>query len=99
MADDDDNPSPGARLSGAAKQARDAADSAREYVANADLDGLRSKAADVAGRAYRKGQELLDSDEFADAKDQLTESIRRNPLAAVGIAFTAGLVLALLTRG
>ena len=33
------------------------------------------------------------------AVDELSEAVRRNPLAAVGIAFTAGLFIALLTKG
>ena len=88
------------RSSAAAKHAQHAMDSAKDFVAGADLDQLRTKAADTASALYREGRDLLaNSDELAKAKDQLSDSIRKNPLAAVGIAFTAGLVLALLTRG
>jgi ElaB/YqjD/DUF883 family membrane-anchored ribosome-binding protein len=87
-------------LSAAAKRAQQAMDSAKDLVAGADLDQLRTKAADTASALYREGRDLLASNgELAKAKEQLSESIRKNPLAAVGIAFTAGLVLALLTRG
>ncbi len=90
---------PSERLSAAARQARHAIDTTKEMVVGADLDQLRAKAADAASAIYREGRELLARDEVAKARDQLSESIRRNPLAAVGIAFTAGLLLALLTRG
>ena len=54
----------------------------------------------TASAIYREGRELLtSSEERARAKDQVSESIRRNPLAAVGVAFTAGVLLALLMRG
>jgi ElaB/YqjD/DUF883 family membrane-anchored ribosome-binding protein len=33
------------------------------------------------------------------AVDELSEAVRRNPLAALGVAFTAGLFIALLTKG
>jgi len=91
--------SPSETLSAAAKRAQHAMDSAKELVAGADFDQLRTKAADAASAIVREGRELLASEELAKAKDHLSESIRKNPLAAVGIAFTAGLLLALLTRG
>jgi ElaB/YqjD/DUF883 family membrane-anchored ribosome-binding protein len=88
------------RLAAAAKHAQHAMDSAKDFVAGADMDQLRTKAADTASALYREGRDLVtNSEELAKAKEQLSESIRRNPLAAVGIAFTAGLVLALLARG
>ena len=63
-------------------------------------DQLRTKAADAASALYREGRErLANNEELARARDSLSDSIRKNPLAAVGIAFTAGLLLALLTRG
>ena len=90
----------GGTLSAAAKRAQQAIDSARELAAGADLDQLKSKAADAASSLYAQGRDLLaNSEDLSKAKDQFTDAIRKNPLAAVGIAFTAGLLLALLTRG
>jgi ElaB/YqjD/DUF883 family membrane-anchored ribosome-binding protein len=87
-------------FSEAAKQAQHALDSAKDFVAGADLDQLRTKATDAASSIYAQGRDMLaNRDELTRAKDQLTDSIRRNPLAAVGVAFTAGLLLALITRG
>lgn len=97
--DDRDRSTPSGAFSAAARHAQHAMDSAKGMVAGADLDQLRSKAADAASAVYREGRELLASDEVAKAKDQLSELIRKNPLAAIGIAFTAGLLIALLTRG
>ena len=75
-------------------------DSANERVAGTGFDQLRTKASDTASAIYREGRELLtSSEERARAKDQVSESIRKNPLAAVGVAFTAGVLLALLMRG
>jgi len=103
MTGQDDNAgrsTPSGTLSAAAKHAQHALDGAKQLVAGADFDQLRTKAADAASTLYREGRELLaNNEELAKAKDQLSESIRKNPLAAVGIAFTAGLLLALLTRG
>lgn len=96
---DQDNEKAGP-LSAAAKHAQKAMDSAKEFVAGTDLDQLGTKAADAASSLYREGRDLLSSNpDLAKAKDQVTESIRKNPLAAVGIAFTAGILVALLTRG
>ena len=97
--DETERTTPTGTFSAAARHAQHAMDSAKGIVAGADLDQLRTKAADAASAIYREGRELLASDEVAKAKDQLSESIRKNPLAAVGIAFTAGVLIALLTRG
>lgn len=87
------------KLSSAASQAQTAIDNARQYVADADLDSLKEKASDAASAVYQQGRDLANSDRVVNATEQIASSIRKNPLAAVGLAFTAGLVLALLTRG
>ena len=90
----------GDALASAAKRAQSAIGAAKDFVAGADLDQLRAKAGDAAGALYRSGKDLLaNNPELDKAKDDLRESIRSNPWAAVGIAFTAGLLIALLTRG
>jgi ElaB/YqjD/DUF883 family membrane-anchored ribosome-binding protein len=90
----------GDALATAAKRAQDAIGAAKDNVAGTDLDQLRAKAGDAAGALYRSGRDLLaNTPELDKAKDDLKEQIRSNPLAAVGIAFTAGLLIALLTRG
>ncbi len=94
--DDAAGTTPSGTLSAAAKHAQHALDGAKELVADTDFDELSAKVSAL----YREGREFLaNSEELARAKDQLSESIRKNPLAAIGIAFTAGVVLALLTRG
>jgi ElaB/YqjD/DUF883 family membrane-anchored ribosome-binding protein len=91
--------SPQGALSAAARQAQRAMESAKGFVAGADLHELGAKASDRATALYRGGRDLIaNSDELTQAKTQLTDAIRKNPLAAVGVAFTAGLILALLSR-
>ncbi len=75
-------------------------EAAKELVSGDQIDQLRTKAVSTAANLYREGREFLaNNEEVSQATAEMTEAIRRNPLAAVGIAFTAGLVLALLTRG
>jgi ElaB/YqjD/DUF883 family membrane-anchored ribosome-binding protein len=89
-----------AALSAAARQAQQAIENAKELVAQAHLDEVGAKAAQAASSLYREGRDRLASNEdVSQAAEQLTAAIRKNPLAAVGIAFSAGLLLALLTRG
>ena len=74
----------------------------RDFVAGANLDDVRDRAAETASSLYRGGRELLAGNEDLKSKgaaDNLSAAVRKNPLAAVGIAFSAGLLLALLTRG
>jgi ElaB/YqjD/DUF883 family membrane-anchored ribosome-binding protein len=89
-----------AALSAAAKRAQHALENARDMVAQAHLDEVGAKAAAAASNLYREGRDRLASNEdLSQATEQLSAAIRKNPLAAVGIAFSAGLLLALLTRG
>jgi ElaB/YqjD/DUF883 family membrane-anchored ribosome-binding protein len=89
-----------AALSAAAKHARQALDSAKGIVSEAHLDEAGAKASETASNLYREGLDLLAGNEdLSRATEHLTAAIRKNPLAAVGIAFSAGLLLALLTRG
>jgi ElaB/YqjD/DUF883 family membrane-anchored ribosome-binding protein len=89
-----------ATVSAAAKRAQHALESAKDIVAQAHLDDVGAKAAAAASNLYREGRDrLADNEELSQAAEQLSAAIRKNPLAAVGIAFSAGLLLALLTRG
>jgi ElaB/YqjD/DUF883 family membrane-anchored ribosome-binding protein len=87
-------------VSSVAKHAKRAMDSAKDFVAGADLDDVRAQAAETASSLYRGGRDLIaGNDDLSKAVDNLSAAVRKNPLAAVGIAFSAGLLLALLTRG
>ena len=98
--DETDPTAPRDARSEIAGRAQQAFDTAREYVAGADFDQLRTKATDAATSLYREGRDrLANNPDLAKATDDLRGSIRDNPLAAIGIAFTAGLLIALLTRG
>lgn len=68
--------------------------------AKPQFEQLRAKAAEAASTLYREGRDFVaNSDGLSKATEQLSGAIRQNPLAAVGIAFTAGLLVALLARG
>ena len=87
-------------VSAVAKHAQRAMDSAKDFVAGANLDDVRAQAAETASSLYRGGRDLIAGNEdLSKAADNLSAAVRKNPLAAVGIAFSAGLLLALLTRG
>jgi ElaB/YqjD/DUF883 family membrane-anchored ribosome-binding protein len=87
-------------VSAVAKHAQQAMDSAKDFVSGANLDDVRAQAAETASNLYRGGRELLASnDELSKAADSLSATVRKNPLAAVGVAFSAGFLLALITRG
>ena len=87
-----------AAVSAVAKHAQQAMDSAKGLVAGANLDEVG--AAETASNLYRGGRELLAGNEdLSKAAENVSAAVRKNPLAAVGIAFSAGLLLALLTRG
>ena len=87
-------------VSAVAKHAQQAMDSAKDIVAGANLDDVRARAAETASSLYREGRDMLAGNEdLSKAADNLSAAIRKNPLAAIGIAFSAGLLLALLTRG
>ena len=89
-----------AALSTAAKHAQQAMESAKGLVAGANLDEVGARATATASNLYRRGRELLAGNEdLSKAADNLSAAVRKNPLAAVGIAFSAGLLLALLARG
>jgi ElaB/YqjD/DUF883 family membrane-anchored ribosome-binding protein len=88
-----------AALAAAAKHAQQAVEAAKGVVSETSLDDVSTKAA-AAASLYEDGRQLLSNhEELAQAAESLSAAIRKNPLAAVGVAFTAGLLLALLTRG
>jgi len=90
----------GEMLSAASKQAQEAMDGAKDLVSGANLDDVRARATEAATNLYQGGRDLLASNEdLSNAAASLGSAVRKNPLAAVGIAFSAGLLLALLTRG
>jgi ElaB/YqjD/DUF883 family membrane-anchored ribosome-binding protein len=89
-----------AAVSSVAKHAQHAVDSAKDFVAGANLDQVGARAAETASNLYRGGRDLLaGNDDLAKAAENVSAAVRKNPLAAVGVAFSAGLLLALLTRG
>ncbi len=89
-----------AALAAAAKHAHDAIESAKGLAAGANLDEVGARAAETASNLYRGGRDLIaNNEDRSHAAENLSAAIRKNPLAAVGVAFSAGLLLALLVRG
>jgi ElaB/YqjD/DUF883 family membrane-anchored ribosome-binding protein len=87
-------------LESAKGTAQQALDSAKGIAAQTHLDDVGARAAAAASDLYQQGRDrLANSEELSQAAEQLSGAIRKNPLAAVGIAFSAGLLLALLARG
>ena len=80
-------------VSAVAKHAQKAIDSAKDFVAGAKLDDVGARAAETASNLYRGGRELLaGNDGSVQGGRQSSAAVRKNPLAAVGVAFTAGLL-------
>jgi ElaB/YqjD/DUF883 family membrane-anchored ribosome-binding protein len=89
-----------AALAAAAKHAHEAMESAKGLVAGANLDEVGALAAETASNLYRGGRDLIaNNEDLSQAAESLSAAVRKNPLAAVGVAFSAGLLLALLLRG
>jgi hypothetical protein len=99
-ADDSGHESARAALAAAAKHAQQAVESAKGLVAGANLDDVGARAAETASNLYRGGRDLIaNNEDLSQAAESLSAAVRKNPLAAVGLAFSAGLLLALLVRG
>lgn len=102
--EDGDDPRPigsasAAALAAAKHHAHEALESARELAAAARLDEVGTRAAEKASNLYRGGRDLIAGNEdLSQAAESLSAGVRKNPLAAVGVAFSAGLLLALLFR-
>jgi ElaB/YqjD/DUF883 family membrane-anchored ribosome-binding protein len=87
-------------MSAVARHAQQAMDGAKDLAAGAHLDEMGARAAETASNLYRGGRDLLAGNEdLSKAADNLSAAVRKNPLAAIGVAFSAGFLLALLTRG
>jgi ElaB/YqjD/DUF883 family membrane-anchored ribosome-binding protein len=87
-------------LDSAKGTAQQALETARGYASQTHLDDAAAKAAAAASDLYQQGRDrLANSEDLSQAAEQLSGAVRKNPLAALGIAFSAGLLLALLARG
>ena len=72
-------------------------------AARAAADGFRQAAEGLRGATHVAGEELAEAGAAAargaqDLWDQAGDAIRKNPMAAFGIAFAAGVLLAKLMR-
>lgn len=90
----------------ASREAAAAAGQSTEHLrdaARAAVDGFKNAAEGLRGTARAAGEELAEAGAAAsrgahDLWDQAGDAIRKNPMAAFGIAFAAGLVISRLIR-
>jgi len=84
----------------AVARAEKALEALKQALAGGKLEDVGTQAAAAASTLYREAEDLLAHSEALDqARTEVTRAVRRNPLAALGIAFGAGVLVALLTRG
>ena len=74
-----------------------------EQAARVAADGFRQAAESLRSASRLAGEELAEAGSAAargarDLWDQAGEAIRKNPVAATGIAFAAGVILSRLLR-
>jgi hypothetical protein len=90
----------GAAIAAAIRRAEIALDNIKRSLKEDDLADLGAKVAAAASTLFNEGEALIaQSDALQRAKAEVGGAVRRNPLAALGIAFGAGLLIALLTKG
>jgi hypothetical protein len=74
-----------------AKHAQQAGESARGFVAGANLDEVGARAAETASNLYRGGRELLAGNEdLSTAADNLSAAVRKTPLPRLVSRFRLG---------
>lgn len=89
-----------ALIAAAIRRAEIALENIKQALKEDSLEDLGVKASTAASTLLSEAEALVaESEALARAKAELSGAVRRSPLAALGIAFGAGLLLALLTRG
>jgi len=89
-----------AAIVAAIQRAELALDNIKQALKSGSAGDVGAKAAAAASTLLSESEALVaNSDALNRANAQLSGAVRRNPLAALGVAFGAGLLLALLTRG
>jgi ElaB/YqjD/DUF883 family membrane-anchored ribosome-binding protein len=88
-----------ASLSEAVQRAEAALASLKHALDEGEVGELGDKVKATASALMHEGEQLIGrSETLSHAREDLSGAIRRNPLAAVGVAFGAGLLLALLVK-
>jgi ElaB/YqjD/DUF883 family membrane-anchored ribosome-binding protein len=88
-----------ANTSSRASEARRSAGTTERAFERGQMGELGAKALSAAEVLLREGKTFLEHNEdVVQAKTELSDVIRRNPLTALGVAFTTGILLAFLTR-
>jgi ElaB/YqjD/DUF883 family membrane-anchored ribosome-binding protein len=89
-----------ASIAAAVRNAEEALANLKRALKKGSLSEISGEVRAAAATVAREAEHLIsDSETLQGARNELAGSIQRNPLTAVGVAFGAGLLLALLTRG
>jgi ElaB/YqjD/DUF883 family membrane-anchored ribosome-binding protein len=89
-----------AALAAAVHRAEEALAQLKAALDKGEVGEISHKVAAAATTLFREGEQMIEQNEtLRGARQEITGAIRKNPLAAIGVAFGAGLLLALLTRG
>jgi len=87
-------------ISQAIARTESALEALKTALAGGKLEEVGAQAAAAASTLYREAEDILaHSETLKQARVEVTSAVRRNPLAALAVAFGAGLLIALLTRG
>jgi ElaB/YqjD/DUF883 family membrane-anchored ribosome-binding protein len=88
-----------ASLAAAVRRAEESLAELKAALDEGEGGEISHKVAAAAAALVREGEHLIEQNEvLKGARQEVTGTIRKNPLAAVGVAFGAGLLLALLAR-
>ncbi len=89
-----------AALEGAVRRAEEALAALKAALQSGDAGELGEKLSASASALLREGEEFIEHNETLNtARKDVSGAIQRNPIGALALAFGAGLLLALLTRG
>lgn len=87
-------------LDAAVERAEAALATLRQALQKGEIGEVGEKVASVATALTEEAEQLIEQNAaLSRARKDITGAIRRHPLAAVGAAFGAGLLVALLVRG
>jgi hypothetical protein len=87
-------------ITAAVRNAEEALASLKRALKKGAIGEVGEEVAAAAAKLAREAEHLIaDNQALQSAQTEFTGAIRRNPLASVGAAFLAGLLLARMTRG
>ena len=89
-----------ATLDASVRRAKEALAALKAALRSGQTGEMAEQVSATAAELLREGEEFIENNEtLKTARKDLAGAVQRNPLGAVAIAFGAGLLVALLTRG